>query len=134
MRLLTTHQIDVTHRARRGFRQRRRPNQTRRAVSAQVGTLNGTHVVDRWKILDYACVAPAIARLVEVEPDFACCEIDDVNHTGSIDVSQTNSSLIKLVRLVKPRGMIHRDFRAEATVAKVGPITHFAVADTQQIR
>ncbi len=60
-------------------------------------------------------------------------EIDDVRSARSVNISQPDMLLIELIGGVEPGGIVHRDFGAEATITQVGPITHFAVADADQI-
>src|SRR6185295_6488285 len=100
----------------------------------QIGDLDRAQTVDHGKIGEHAGVTPAISRLIEVQTRFTGRDINDVDHARAVDISEMNATPVKLVRLVEPRRVVHRYLRAEAAIAEVGPITHFAVADAHEIR
>ena len=77
--------------------------------------------------------APAVAGLVEVQGHAVAGEVDQVNGAGAVDVRQPNAALIEAVRPVEVRRLVHRDLRAEAAVAEVGPVTDLAIADAHQV-
>ena len=52
----------------------------------------------------------------------------------AVHVGQANAALGKLIRRIEPGRVVHGDLGAEAAVAEVGPVAHFAVADTHQVR
>src|SRR5687768_15756867 len=61
-------------------------------------------------------------------------EIHEIGNTGTVNVCETDALLIKQLRLVHQWRVIHRHFRPKPSVAKIGPVAHFAVANADEIR
>jgi len=71
--------------------------------------------------------------LIEVETHAVVFEIDDVGDTAAVDIRQADALGIEQVGGVEPGRVVHRDLGAEATVAQVGPVTDFTVADAHEV-
>ena len=78
-------------------------------------------------------LAPAVARLVEVQAHAVAVQVDDVGGAAAVDVGQPDALLVELVGVVEPGRVVHRDLGAEAAVAEVGPVADFAVADADEV-
>ena len=78
-------------------------------------------------------LAPAVARLVEVEAHAVTVQVDDVGGAAAVDVGQADALVVELVRVVEPGRVVHGDLGAEAAVAQVGPVADFAVADADEV-
>ena len=77
--------------------------------------------------------APAVAGLIKVEVNAITAQINNIGDTGTVDVSQPDTALIEQVGRVKPRRIVHGHLGAEATVAEVGPVADFAVANAHEV-
>src|ERR1041385_5679967 len=73
--------------------------------------------------------APAVAGLIEIYSRSFTRQVDYVVGSGSIYICDTNTRVLKLIGIIKPGRVIHGDFGAESTVAKVGPVADLAVAN-----
>ena len=51
----------------------------------------------------------------------------------SIRIGKMDAPLVELVGRIEPRGIIHCYLGTKATITKVGPVTHFAVANAHEI-
>ena len=87
----------------------------------------------RGKTVSVLRLAPAVARLVEVETHAVAVQVDDVGGAGAVDVGQADALLVELIRVVEPGRVVHRDLGAEAAVAEIGPVADLAVADAHQV-
>src|SRR5713226_3684705 len=133
MWLVSSHEIDVAHRSARIARQGRRPNETSRSVAEEGADGNCLQVIEPRTSLQLTGITPAITRLIEIEPNAIATQINDVGGTRAVDVGKTDALLIELIRVIEPRRVVHGDLGAEATIAQVGPVADFAVADADQV-
>ncbi len=78
-------------------------------------------------------LAPAVARLVEVQAHAVAVQVDDVGGAAAVDVGQADALVVELVGVVEPRRVVHRDLGAEAAIAQVGPVADLAVADADDV-
>src|ERR1041385_2972147 len=76
--------------------------------------------------------APAVAGLIEIYSRSFTRQVDYVVGSGSIYICDTNTRVLKLIGIIKPGRVIHGDFGAESTVAKVGPVADLAVANPDE--
>ena len=61
-------------------------------------------------------------------------QINDVSRAGTVNIRQADAFLVKLIRIVKDRRIIHCHFCAKPAIPQIRPVTHFAVANPHQIR
>ena len=133
MGFLPAHEIDVADGATRVARQGRRPDQAGRAIAQQIERRYGRQVVDARESTDGAPFAPCVAGLVEVKMHAIAGEVQDVHQAGAIDIREANAMLVEHIGRIEPRRMVHGDLGAEAGVAQIGPIAHFAIANAHEV-
>ena len=98
MRLPTTHEVDIAHGLCCVAGQRRGPDEAGSTVAKQVNRHDVDQVVHAREDLQCLRLAPAVARLVEVEAHAFAVQIDDVGGTTAVDVGQADAFVIKLIR------------------------------------
>src|SRR6266850_4343226 len=78
-------------------------------------------------------LAPTVSRLISINVDAVVAQIKNIRGARSINICQSNPLLIKLVWMVEPRSIVHRDFSPKSAVTEVWPVTHFSVANAHEI-
>ncbi len=132
--LVPAHQVHVAQRSAGVVRQRRGPDQARRPVAQQVGGGDRHHVVHPREDGEVHRPVPAVAALVEVQPDPVPVQVDQVGGAGAVDVRQPDPLLVELVGGVEGPDTVHRHLGAEPAVSEVGPVADLPVADTHEVR
>src|ERR1044071_3212212 len=116
MRLLSAHQIDVLHPLLGWTRQGRGPDQTHGADPQEIYRRDRRDIIDSWEIFQILSSAPRVAAFVSIDSNSVTLEINNVGCSGTVDIRQTKTFMIKLVGRIEPGRVVHRHFGAKATV------------------
>ena len=128
---LAVHQVQVAQPAAGRARQRRRPDQRRRAGAEQVEHPHvggGVHGREPGQPMP---LAPRVAGLVVVHPGPVRRQVDEVGRSGAVEVRYAQPGRVETGAEV--RGGIHHHPLAEPAVAEVRPVADLSVADPRQI-
>ena len=134
MRFVAAHQIDITSRdvvlaPGSGDDHNRQavpfPNKSATCTALKLSVLGKTS--------EYACRTETIAALIEIEFDAVRRQVNDVDEAGAVDIGEPDTPLVKLIRVVEARCIVHRDFRAKTSVTQIGPIAHFRIAYAHEV-
>src|SRR5271170_763364 len=109
------------------------PGETDGATSKEIDGRNGGGAVNRWKSEKPFPLGELVSGLVEIDIHAVRADIENVGRSGSVNIGEMNILLVKLIRVVKPRRVVHRDLCSKGAVSYIWPITNFAVSHAQQV-
>src|SRR5258708_27354967 len=76
---------------------------------------------------------PAVARLVKVQVNLAAGEINNVQGSRAVHVSEAYPPAIEQIGAVKLWGPVHGDLRPKVAIPEVRPVAHLPISDANQI-
>jgi hypothetical protein len=133
MGLLATHQVDIAHGPLRVGHERRRPDQAVGAIAEEIENAGRGDAFDRREVGEKASRAPSISGLVEIELDGAAGEVNQVDGSGSINVSEADATAVEEIGSVENRRVIHGDLGTEFSVTQIRPVADIAIADSYEV-
>src|SRR5689334_4627960 len=91
-------------------------------------------IVSGRKLSENTPLRPAIAGLVQIDMNAVVADINNVRRAGAVGIRQADALLVEEVIVFKPRRIVHGDLGPESSIAEIGPIADFPVADADNIR